>query len=235
MNHGTRLIPRIALATALGLSTATMLSSVAQAQQGRPGRAAPTRPAVAPTSSGFGRVKGHPLPTTITAQDTRPASANKIPATQQVEFNVKWNLIDFPLKPRLFELAPQASDMLGDTKQTADIRRTLPILQEVADGKVLVPQGGVKFLALVIENATDKPIYFFASPHATEPLTEGWGAKFSCLCNGLNYRVRPRTTWYRVMALRVAPTNQASKFTFIHNLHGIDPRELPAQSDELGD
>src|SRR5690606_20925254 len=124
---------------------------------------------------------------------------------------LSWLYRQFPFKLKLYTLPNDMITRLNEVGNfQGDIRKQLRILNEVLDGKVSLVGTSYQMMALVTENPTNKPVWFFASPHKTEPVTETMGIKFFCLCFGETFRVRANSGWYRIVMLRLFPSNRSA-------------------------
>lgn len=195
-------------------------SAAAKPTVAKPAAAQPMAPPPATVNLGLGAAPGQ----------RDPGQAPPL-----VEVELAWSPEGFPGKVRFFELSPQSIERLAETRSVRDAARSLPIVREVTDGKVIVNSGSYKMVAMVIENPTNEPIYFFAAPHSIEPVEEGIGIKFICLCNGFIYRAKPHMYWYRIMQLKISPANRSPKFKLMHSVRRVDPKNLPSTSDQIAE
>jgi hypothetical protein len=161
-----------------------------------------------------------------------PESGGQSIYPRQIAVEISHSVKNFPLKVRLVEIHPAALDKVLSSKNVKDVRRYIPIVSDVQDGKLLYKGPSTKGLAYVIENPTDKPLYFFASPHTVDPGLQSLGIKFKCLCTGEIFRIRPKHTFVRVMELRILPQNRGSSFKLHHEIIGLDPSEVPESEEE---
>jgi hypothetical protein len=135
-------------------------------------------------------------------------------AQQQTTYEIKWRLGALPLAPSLYEGAVQLRTRVSEMGEFKD-RYQLPILRELADGKIQAKPGEEKVVILVLKNSSDQPIRFSVAPHNIAPIEASLGLSFNCLCNGHKYTVKPKSSWYRVMLLKTFKEVEASKTNVI--------------------
>ena len=152
--------------------------------------------------------------------------SKKSPPTK-VQITFEWKKKNFNLPTKVYELSDAMITRLREQHNTKDIRSDLLITQEVKNNISYIEGKDYKVYALAVTNNTNKPKWFYATPHSIEPITEGIGSKFICLCRGNIYRVKPQHTWYIVMMVRLYPANRSSWFKFSHNLIGVNESKVP--------
>ena len=147
---------------------------------------------------------------------------------QKVKITLSWNKKNFNLPIKVYELSNSMNKKLREHSNTIDIKKELLILGELkSDGVSYIHGENYKMYALVVENKSNLPIWFFASPHSIKPIAEGIGAKFTCLCRGEIYRIKPKHSWYIVMKVQLYSANRSEWFEFTHNLIGIKEKDVP--------
>lgn len=146
-----------------------------------------------------------------------------------IKVNVQWRFKDFPGPVTLYEVKGHPS--LWETRSVADIA-SAPIGAAIERASFNLTPGQSKRFAMVVQNTTDKPQYFFAAPHTVHPEEAALGFKFKCLCINRAYIIGPRETWYRILELRLSPDFVGSELTLIHTLIGIDKKRAASFSGE---
>lgn len=146
---------------------------------------------------------------------------------KSVKINFKWKKKNFDLPIKVYELNDTMVPRLREYRNTQDIHKSISIVKEVNDSGSFISGKEFKTYALAIENKTNEPKWFFAAPHFIDPIEEGIGSKFVCLCRGTIYRIKPNHTWYIIMMVRLFPSNRSTHFTFTHDLIGITEGQVP--------
>jgi hypothetical protein len=183
-------------------------------------------------SAAFAQKKIAPPPP-LQGVETRSQSAKDATLLEDLSplkttFHLKWRYKKFPANIRLFEVSNSTVPRLNVTLNDNNWEKNLPIVREITDGKVTLEGASFKMLAMVVENTSDKPLYFYAAPHSIEPAQGSLGVKFYCLCFGDIFRIRPKTTWYRLVQVRVFPSNRTPEITMVHEILGIDEAKAKA-------
>lgn len=145
------------------------------------------------------------------------------PATVEVSF--QWNYKNFPLRIRAFEISdPMNLDI--NRNFTVPNLQASPLTSELRT--VSVRKGGFRNFALVVQNDTDRDIYFYAAPHDMNPSTLSLGTRFRCLCYNHVYRAPAKMTWYRTVQLRAEKETDGTKLKIDHSVIGVSEKELAA-------
>lgn len=136
----------------------------------------------------------------------------------------------FPGRIETFDIPIEKALDIGETKNIP-IARGLPFGKKSAPTFNMRPNQRRAF-ALVVKNETDKPWYFFASSHTTEPKEEGLGLTFACLCYNHYFVVEPKSYWYRIVEVRTRGMLKGS-FNILHNIIMIPETKAKAKPDLL--
>ena len=147
--------------------------------------------------------------------------------------HLKWNPKNFPLKFRVWEAHPAASENLQINRNVRSLTNALPVQREIVDGNVTFLGEGSRLIALSVDNPTDKDFFFIAAPHAAVPPEAGLGVYFKCLCLGDVHRVKAHRTFFRVMELKVLPSNRYRDVTLTHDLMPLPPDRLKEYESEI--
>lgn len=130
---------------------------------------------------------------------------------------------DFPAKVEVYEPHSDVTHSISETRALPS-RAELPIV-----GKPLkslsVAKGKHKSAVLVIENTTDKTIYFFAVPHRVEPPENVLGFHFECLCNHTVFQIPARHIWYRVVRVHLGAAPLEAPQRIEHSIIGVKPED----------
>lgn len=158
-----------------------------------------------------------------------PATGNDATARfpKEVVVTIEAKRSNFPLDVKLYEVHPSELEKIFLSRNVKDVKTYIPTLAEVKDNKLVFLGPSSKALAYVIENKSDKPMYFFVAPHGIAPAADGLGVKWKCLCLGEVFRIRPRHTWVRVTELRLLSQNRASKLAVAHEFVGVAEGDSP--------
>jgi len=147
------------------------------------------------------------------------ARAQSLQAPVELHFVSK----DFPAKVEVYEPHGDVSHSISETRALPS-RAELPVV-----GKPLksmsVTRGKHKSAVLVIENSTDKTIYFFAVPHRIEPPENVLGFHFECLCNHTVFQIPARHTWYRVVRVHLGAPPLEAPQRIEHSIIGVKPED----------
>ncbi len=107
-----------------------------------------------------------------------------------------------------------------------------PIGAPVQGASFELMPGQRKRLAMVVQNTTDHPLYFFGAPHRVQPEEAALGFKFKCLCVNRAYTIGPKETWYRILELRLGQNFVGNELTLTHTLVGIDKKRASSFSND---
>lgn len=149
---------------------------------------------------------------------------------------IDWQYQNIASGMHIHELKPGSKAALWQTATVKDAAQ-LPVGKEIGDGELHFEKGSAKRFVLVYQNTSDKPVYFFATPHHAEPAEYSLGFKFKCLCIDHAYSVAPHETWYRVVELRTSRDMAGNAISLTHTLVGIDQARMekfslkPAEAD----
>ncbi len=148
---------------------------------------------------------------------------------QAVKVNIAWRLKDFSGTAVIYEV--KGRPVLWETKSVASLADA-PVGEPVTGSSFMLKPGHAKRFALVVQNPTGQPMYFFAAPHAVLPEELALGFKFKCLCTNSAYTIGPHETWYRIIEFRLYDDFAGSELTVTHTLIGID-RQRAAAAKEM--
>lgn len=137
-----------------------------------------------------------------------------------VNIGIQWEYTNLPLRMQIHELSGNIPMELWTTGSSS-LDKKKPYGLEIEDGKFALSPGSKKSFMLVMENHTDKDVYFFASPHSALPVEHSFGFKFKCLCVNHAFTVPVGHVWYRVVEIRLAPNFLGDSLSLTHNLIGI--------------
>ena len=144
-------------------------------------------------------------------------------SVMQVQLN--WTYKNFPEKIKVYNVTPSKSAFISETA-TVETLGEAPVTNEV-QGPVEVKKGQSKTLVLVIENKSNKDIYFFAVPHEVHPAPASAGHFFECLCVGKVYKITPKSVWYRVVRININSSFQdIQNFDIEHQIVGLTEAEF---------
>ncbi len=146
-----------------------------------------------------------------------------------VKIGVQWLYKDFPDPVTLYEVKDNPS--LWETRSVPGLTQA-PIGTPIQGASFELTPGQHKRFAMVVQNTTDHPLYFFAAPHRVQPEEAALGFKFKCLCVNRAYTVGPKEIWYRVLELRLGQNFVGNELTLTHTLVGIDKKRAAAFSTE---
>jgi hypothetical protein len=142
--------------------------------------------------------------------------------SSRVQVKILWDYKDLPVGMKIYEL--KGKPPLWTTDSVKD-EHQLPFGKEIEDSTFLLKPGLAKRFALGYKNTTDKPIYFFAAPHAAEPPENSLGFKFKCLCINHAYHLEPGETWYRIVEFKLSKVFSANQIALKHTLISISPEK----------
>ncbi|HRK06286.1 MAG TPA: hypothetical protein PLZ57_00835 [Pseudobdellovibrionaceae bacterium] len=120
------------------------------------------------------------------------------PAYQPIK--LEFDVGSLPLKFRVFE-APIALGTrlfeVGHVKKTEE----LTSMRELTGQTIQMDTSSGQMLILFVENKSDRPVKFAASPHGFKPEENSLGLSFKCLCFGHLFTAEPGKLWYRIVRL----------------------------------
>jgi hypothetical protein len=156
-----------------------------------------------------------------------PAAAAAAP----VKVNIAWDYKDVPARVEIHELKGKPR-----LWETASVKALDPaqIGEAMQDSGFVMEPGQNKRFALVVNNKSGKPAFFFAAPHVVHPAEHSLGFKFKCLCINHAFRVEAGESWYRIVELRLSRDFVGSELTVTHTIIGIDQaraEDFSTQSD----
>lgn len=93
-------------------------------------------------------------------------------------------------------------------------------------------RGEVKYFAMVIENPSNSPLYFYASFHQIRPEEEAIGYVLNCLCINQLFVVPAKTRWYRIGSVVLTTNFPGDVIAFQHNVFGMTAKEVQAKKVE---
>lgn len=157
-----------------------------------------------------------------TEKQLKPVEPEK-PA--MVEVKLEWNYKNFPLRIRAFELSDPMNLDLNRNFTVPNIQAS-PLTSELRS--INVRKGSFRNFALVVQNDSDRDVYFYVSPHDMNPSTLSLGTRFRCLCYGHVYRAPAKMTWYRTVQMRAEKEADGSKLKIDHAVIGLSDKELEA-------
>ncbi len=137
-----------------------------------------------------------------------------------VMVDIRWEYRDLPPAMKIYQPGSQRPQ-LWETASRAK-GEPVPVGREIADSRLKIQPGQRRRFVLVYENATDKPLYFFAAPHQAQPQESALGFHFKCLCVSEAFKVGAGETWYRVVELQILKGFEGDALTLTHALIGID-------------
>jgi len=126
-------------------------------------------------------------------------------------------------------------------EKTLDVRET--IKQKLSEpppswlgrpisNSFIMNKGQIKPFAMVIENPTDKSVYFFSNPHVIEPQDNSFGFELYCLCVGTIHHIPPKSRWIRVGSVNVFKQVLVKKVVIEHVLLGVPEEKIKARKIE---
>lgn len=142
-----------------------------------------------------------------------------------VKIHVQWEYTNLPLKMSIHELAGGQPLALWTTGSVA-LEKKKPFGKEIEDGVFELAPGRKKAFMLVMENLSDKDLYFFAAPHSALPVEHSFGFKFKCLCVNHAFTVPKAQVWYRVVEIRLSPDYLGDSLFLKHNLIGMSKERV---------
>lgn len=142
-----------------------------------------------------------------------------------IKAKIDWNYIDIPAEMKIYEVKSQIAYNVWDTQSVSSIDSS-PASTEIPESTIVVQSGRYKEFVLGMQNNTDKPIFFFASPHNVQPPQYSLGFKFKCLCINHAFTIKPKEFWYRVVRLNIDKDFRGDSFIIKHDLIGITEERM---------
>jgi hypothetical protein len=140
-------------------------------------------------------------------------------AGNPVKVDIGWEYKDLDTRIKLYEV--KGRPRLWETKSVKSLDLA-PVGQEFKSGALQLEPGQTKRFALVMENKSDKPVFFFAAPHVVHPVEHSLGFKFKCLCINHAFTVGAGETWYRIVEFRLSRSFIGRELALTHSIIGID-------------
>lgn len=150
-------------------------------------------------------------------------------ADPAAKVNIAWRYKNFASTTAIYEM--KGEPHLWETKSVANLAAA-PVTGPIAGSSFELMPGHKKRFALVVQNTTDKPLYFFAAPHTVQPEEDALGFKFKCLCINRAYTIGPKETWYRIVEFRLSEDFIGTELTITHTLIGIDENRAASFSND---
>ncbi len=139
-----------------------------------------------------------------------------------------WSYENFPGKIKLYTLKPGQEHYISKTAVAVSISES-PVLAEITSS-IDAKYNGSTPLALVVQNDSEKDIFFYAVPHEMNPHHASAGHYFECLCVGRVYRVPAKKVWYRIVRINLNESfKPINSFEINHKIIGIDKNEAESK------
>ncbi|MBP7282037.1 MAG: hypothetical protein KBA66_10690 [Leptospiraceae bacterium] len=148
------------------------------------------------------------------------SAANDEKKSEFIKVKINWNYIDLNSEMKIYEIKSQMAYELWETRSVKSIESS-PASIEIPESSFVVQSGRYKEFILGMQNNTDKPMYFFASPHSVDPPQYSLGFKFKCLCINHAFTIKPGEFWYRIVRLNIDKDFRGGAFAIKHDLIGI--------------
>ncbi|MBK6606282.1 MAG: hypothetical protein IPG24_12580 [Leptospiraceae bacterium] len=101
-----------------------------------------------------------------------------------------------------------------------------PASTEIPESTIVVQSGRYKEFVLGMQNNTDKPIFFFASPHNVQPPQYSLGFKFKMPLYQSRFYNKTKRILYRVVRLNIDKDFRGDSFIIKHDLIGITEERM---------
>lgn len=146
--------------------------------------------------------------------------AQKKAATNSTKVHLTWTYSKFEQKIDVYDVTNEKRAFVSETGIVAN-KKQAPIGSLFPNGIIEVTRPS-RTVVLVVNNTSNKDLYFFAVPHTLNPSHASAGHYFECLCIGRLYHVPPNKVWYRIVRLNLNDTFQdVSKFEINHKIEGV--------------
>lgn len=133
-------------------------------------------------------------------------------------FILKWNFTNnLKFEARTMKATSSVRARVGE-KGIYNPSVNLPTERELIDGNISIEKNKEAYIYALFKNNENRTITFSVSPHSTTPGAQALGFKFSCLCNGHVYTVKPGEIWYKIMSIG---TNQFKDQTDVVLAHDV--------------
>ena len=137
---------------------------------------------------------------------------------------INFTNINFNGVVELYSVDPDASFDEQETKIVA-LGEKGPLIKKMTN-TFFMSNPGTKNMAMVVDNNSDKDLFFFANIHNVKPPEAAVGTKFTCLCSNHVYRVPAKKRWYRLVRLSIIPTFNSPSVTMDHQIIGLTAEEV---------
>jgi hypothetical protein len=154
------------------------------------------------------------------------------PLENKVKVTFQWTNKKFDLNMVLHEVPIEKA---LDARETIKQKLSDPApswLGRPISNSMILNKGQIKPFAMVIENPSDKSVYFFANPHVIEPQDNSFGFELYCLCVGTIHHIPPKSRWIRVGSVNVFKQVLVNKVVIDHALIGISEEKIKARKIE---
>lgn len=160
--------------------------------------------------------------TTTNVDKSIPLESKK---SELIKVKIDWNYIDLKSEMKIYEIQSQRAYELWETRSVKS-KESSPVSNEISESTIVVQPGRYKEFILGMQNNSDQPIFFFASPHSVQPPQYSLGFKFKCLCINHAFTVNPGEFWYRVVRLNIDKDFRGDEFSIKHDLIGISEERM---------
>ncbi len=159
----------------------------------------------------------------VDGEDSAPESKTES-KSRLVNVSILFDYVGFKEKINLYEVPPERILDVGDSK-------TLPMAKEFPFSKKLpliskLRRGEVLPFAMVVENNTDDPMYFYSTPHTMKPEENALGYQLFCLCIHKIFMIPPKSRWYRVGSISLQNTFMGEVIAVNHSIIGLTADEI---------
>lgn len=125
---------------------------------------------------------------------------------------------------QLYTLKDGVLDTVAKTRVVKSLAKA-PV-GKLIQGSLKMKAGEGQTFVLVMNNKSDKDIFFFAAPHIPSPPEASIGFFFECLCNSHVYKVTPHSIWYRVVRLEINEDFSPAKAEIRHTIVGVKAADV---------
>jgi len=150
-------------------------------------------------------------------------------AASSVKVDIRWEYLNFGATVEIFEV--EGRQRLWKTESVKEMKDA-PVAGEIEGASFALQPGRKKRFALVVRNESAEPLYFFAAPHAVDPVEHSLGFRFKCLCINHAFTVGPGEVWYRIVEFRLSRGFVGRQLSVTHSIIGIDRERAEAFSKD---
>ncbi len=192
------------------------------------------KPVAKPTTIPIANPAIKPAAIPVTKPTANPVAKAVATSKRGTTFEIEWNYEEFPLQIEMYDI--RNPNLAGrSTMGRLNSKVNTILANKIKDTRLFVPDRDLYRFALVVENTTEKQVYFHVVPHEITPAEYSLGTRFNCLCKGHIFSVAPHEIWYRIVSLGNSTPQLGTEFKIRHKVIGLDVQKTFHDAKESQD